>query len=206
MALNRRHFFWNGFKPPIDFGIPLVWLPLSLKRGAGFIAGSPNFNPKHFIRMQISKNKVAAIHYTLTNNEGEVIDSSAGREPLYYLHGAGNLIIGMEEGLEGKNAGDKFNLKIAPEKGYGELDPQMVQKVPRSAFGNQEVKPGMKFSTKQGGVVTVTEVGLEDVTVDANHPLAGIELNFEVEVMEVRNATDEELAHGHVHGPGGHQH
>ena len=156
--------------------------------------------------MQISKNKVAAIHYTLTNNEGEVIDSSAGREPLYYLHGAGNLIIGMEEGLEGKNPGEKFNLKISPEKGYGELDPQMIQNVPRSAFGNQEVRPGMKFSTKQGGVVTVTEVGLEDVTVDANHPLAGIELNFEVEVMEVRNATDEELAHGHVHGPGGHHH
>jgi FKBP-type peptidyl-prolyl cis-trans isomerase SlyD len=156
--------------------------------------------------MQISKNKVAAIHYKLTNNEGEVIDSSEGRDPLYYLHGAGNLIIGMEEGLEGKTPGDKFSLKITPEKGYGELDPSMVQKVPKTAFGTQEVKPGMKFSTNQGGVVTVTEVGNDDVTVDANHPLAGVELNFDVEVMEVRNATDEELSHGHVHGPGGHQH
>jgi FKBP-type peptidyl-prolyl cis-trans isomerase SlyD len=156
--------------------------------------------------MQISKNKVAAIHYTLRTNEGEIIDSSDGRDPLYYLHGAGNLIIGMEEGLEGKSTGDKFTLKVTPEKGYGELDPSMVQKVPRSAFGDQEVKPGMKFSTNQGGVVTVTEVAPDNITVDANHPLAGVELNFEVEVMEVRNASDEELAHGHVHGPGGHHH
>jgi FKBP-type peptidyl-prolyl cis-trans isomerase SlyD len=156
--------------------------------------------------MQISKNKVAAIHYKLTNNEGEVIDSSEGRDPLYYLHGAGNLISGMEEGLEGRNTGDKFTLKITPEKGYGEVDPAMVQKVPRSAFGTQEVKPGMKFSTNQGGVVTVTEVEADNITVDANHPLAGVELNFDVEVMEVRNATDEELSHGHVHGPGGHHH
>jgi FKBP-type peptidyl-prolyl cis-trans isomerase SlyD len=156
--------------------------------------------------MQITKNKVAAIHYTLRDDKGEVIDTSDGREPLYYLHGAGNLIVGMEEGLEGKKTGDKFNLQISPDKGYGETDPGMVQKVPRSAFGDQEVKPGMKFSTNQGGVVTVTEVGLENVTVDANHPLAGVPLSFEVEVMEVRNATPEELSHGHVHGPGGHHH
>ena len=156
--------------------------------------------------MQITKNKVAAIHYTLRDNEGQVLDSSEGRDPLYYLHGAGNLISGMEEGLEGKTSGDKFSLKITPEKGYGEVDPQMIQQVPRSAFGSQEVQPGMKFSTNQGGVVTVTEVGLENVTVDANHPLAGIELHFDVEIMEVRNATPEELSHGHVHGPGGHHH
>jgi FKBP-type peptidyl-prolyl cis-trans isomerase SlyD len=156
--------------------------------------------------MQISKNKVAAIHYTLRDNEGTIIDTSDGREPLYYLHGAGNLILGMEEGLEGKSTGEKFTLQIAPEKGYGELDPSMVQKVPRSAFGDQEVKPGMKFQTNQGGVVTVKEVGLDNVTVDANHPLAGVTLNFDVEIMEVRNATPEELSHGHVHGPGGHHH
>jgi FKBP-type peptidyl-prolyl cis-trans isomerase SlyD len=156
--------------------------------------------------MQITKNKVAAIHYTLRDNKGTIIDSSDGRDPLYYIHGAGNLIIGMEEGLEGKSKGDKFQLKIAPAKGYGEKDPDMIQKVPRSAFGGQEVKPGMKFSTNQGGVVTVTEVGLENVTVDANHELAGVELNFDVEVMEVRNATEEEISHGHVHGAGGHHH
>jgi FKBP-type peptidyl-prolyl cis-trans isomerase SlyD len=156
--------------------------------------------------MQITKNKVAAIHYTLRDNKGTIIDSSDGRDPLYYIHGSGNLIIGMEEGLEGKTKGDKFQLKIAPAKGYGEKDPDMIQKVPRSAFGGQEVKAGMKFSTNQGGVVTVTEVGLEDVTVDANHELAGVELNFDVEIMEVRNATEEEISHGHVHGAGGHHH
>jgi FKBP-type peptidyl-prolyl cis-trans isomerase SlyD len=156
--------------------------------------------------MQISKNKVAAIHYTLRDNEGTVIDSSEGRDPLHYLHGAGNLIAGMEEGLEGKSKGDKFSLKIQPEKGYGEKDATLIQKVPRSAFGDQEVKTGMRFSTNQGGVVTVTNVGLDAITVDANHPLAGVELNFAVEVMEVRNATSEEITHGHVHGPGGHHH
>jgi FKBP-type peptidyl-prolyl cis-trans isomerase SlyD len=156
--------------------------------------------------MQITKNKVAAIHYTLRDNEGSIIDSSEGREPLTYLHGAGNLIAGMEEGLEGKSQGDKFSVKISPDKGYGEKDDQLVQKVPRSAFGDQEVKPGMRFSTNQGGVVTVTNVGLDAVTVDGNHPLAGVELNFAVEVVEVRNATSEEINHGHVHGPGGHHH
>ena len=156
--------------------------------------------------MQITKNKVASIHYTLRDNEGQIIDSSEGREPLNYLHGAGNLIIGMEEGLEGKAKGDKFTLKIAPEKGYGDKDASLVQEVPRSAFGGQEVKPGMRFSTNQGGVVTVTKVGLDSITVDANHPLAGVELNFQVEVMDVRNASPEEISHGHVHGPGGHHH
>jgi FKBP-type peptidyl-prolyl cis-trans isomerase SlyD len=156
--------------------------------------------------MQITKNKVASIHYTLRDNEGTIIDSSDGRDPLNYLHGAGNLIAGMEEGLEGKSKGDKFALKIQPDKGYGQKDETLVQKVPRSAFGNQEIKPGMRFSTNQGGVVTVTHVGLDGVTVDANHPLAGVELNFAVEVMDVRNATTDEITHGHVHGPGGHHH
>lgn len=156
--------------------------------------------------MQISKNKVAGIHYTLRDSSGTILDTSDGRDPLFYLHGAGNLIPGMEEGLEGKEKGDKFQLKISPEKGYGEKDPTMTQKVPRTAFGDQEVKKGMKFSTDRGAVVTVTDVGLESITVDANHPLAGVELNFAVEVMEVRNATAEELEHGHVHGPGGHHH
>ena len=156
--------------------------------------------------MKISKDKVAAIHYTLTNNSGNVLDTSDGRDPLHYLHGAGNLIPGMEEGLEGKSKGDKFSIKVPPEKGYGELDPSMTQKVPRSAFGDQPVQKGMKFSAGNGAVVTVVDVGLDNVTVDANHPLAGVELNFAVEVMEVRNATSEELSHGHVHGPGGHHH
>lgn len=156
--------------------------------------------------MKITKDKVAAIHYTLTDNGGNVLDTSDGRDPLHYLHGAGNLIPGMEEGLEGKAKGDKFSIKVPPGKGYGELDPSMTQKVPRSAFGDQQVQKGMKFSTGSGAVVTVIEVGLDSVTVDANHPLAGVELNFAVEVVEVRDATKEELSHGHVHGPGGHHH
>lgn len=159
--------------------------------------------------MKIAKDKVAAIHYTLTDNTGNVLDSSAGREPLYYIQGIGNLIPGMEEGLEGKAKGDKFIIKVSPEKGYGVRSEEQIQKVPITAFGGQEVKVGMQFSA--GGnhgsqVVTVTEVGADTVTVDANHPLAGVELNFDVEVMEVRNASAEELAHGHVHGPGGHHH
>ena len=159
--------------------------------------------------MQISKEKVVSIHYTLRDNTGNILDSSEGHDPLLYIQGIGNLIPGMEEGLEGKVKGDKLEIKVSPEKGYGVRDDKMIQKVPRSAFGGQEVKKGMQFQagTNHGTqVVTVTEVGLESITVDGNHPLAGVELNFSVEVLEVRNATSEELAHGHVHGPGGHHH
>jgi FKBP-type peptidyl-prolyl cis-trans isomerase SlyD len=156
--------------------------------------------------MKIGKDKVAAIHYTLKDNDGKVLDSSTGRDPLYYLHGAGNLIPGMEEGLDGKSTGDKFQLKVAPEKGYGQKDEALLQKLPRSAFGDQRVERGMQFQTNQGQVVTVTHVGLESVTVDGNHPLAGVELNFDVEVMDVRTASADELEHGHVHGPHGHHH
>ncbi len=156
--------------------------------------------------MQITKHTVAAIHYTLTDNDGNVLDSSNGREPLHYIQGIGNLILGMEEGLEGKKKGDKLQLKVPPEKGYGVKDPAMMQKVPMKAFGGEVVKSGMKFHTNDGQVVTVTEVTNDTVTVDANHALAGVELNFDVEVMEVRSATSEEIAHGHVHGAGGHHH
>jgi FKBP-type peptidyl-prolyl cis-trans isomerase SlyD len=156
--------------------------------------------------MQIAKDTVASIHYTLTDNSGKVLDSSSGREPLTYIHGAGNLIMGMEEGLEGKAKGDKLKLKIAPAKGYGEKDDALVQQVPRSAFGGQKVDKGMQFQTNNGQVVTVTNVGLESITVDANHPLAGVELNFDVEVISVRAASADEISHGHVHGPGGHHH
>lgn len=156
--------------------------------------------------MQITKHAVASIHYTLTDNDGNILDSSAGRQPLTYIQGIGNLIPGMEEGLEGRLKGDKFNLKVSPEKGYGIKNNQLVQKVPVAAFGGQEVKVGMQFQTNQGSVVTVTHVGLGEITVDGNHPLAGVELNFAIEVMDIRLATDDEIAHGHVHGPGGHHH
>lgn len=156
--------------------------------------------------MQIAQHKVASIHYTLTDNEGNILDSSAGREPLNYIHGTGNLIPGMEEGLEGKVKGDKFDLKVSPEKGYGVKSDKMLQQVPRSSFGTQPVKVGMQFQTNNGQVVTITKIGLDSITVDGNHPLAGVELNFAVEILDVRSATTEEISHGHVHGPGGHHH
>ena len=156
--------------------------------------------------MQIAQHKVASIHYTLTDNEGNILDSSAGREPLNYIHGTGNLIPGMAEGLEGKVKGDKFDLKVSPEKGYGVKSDKMLQQVPRSSFGAQPVKVGMQFQTNNGQVVTITKIGLDSITVDGNHPLAGVELNFAVEILDVRSATTEEISHGHVHGPGGHHH
>jgi FKBP-type peptidyl-prolyl cis-trans isomerase SlyD len=156
--------------------------------------------------MQVEKNKVVSIHYTLKDDDGKMLDSSQGRDPLVYLHGNGNLISGMEEGLEGKQPGDKLDLKIPSDKGYGNRNDSLVQDVPKSAFGEQEVKPGMQFNTQSGHTVTVTNVGSENVTVDGNHPLAGMDLNFDVEVVSVREATPEELEHGHVHGAGGQQH
>lgn len=159
--------------------------------------------------MKVNLNSVVSIHYTLTDNNGKVLDSSAGKEPLSYIHGLGHLIPGMEEGLHERTAGEKLSLTISPEKGYGERDERMVQEVPLTAFNGQDVQPGMQFdagSEEQRFVVTITAVGPETVTVDGNHPLAGVALNFEVELLEVREATQEELAHGHVHGPGGHNH
>ena len=160
--------------------------------------------------MQIAKNTVAKIDYTLTAPDGQVIDSSQGREPLSYLHGAQNIIPGLENALEGKAAGDSLQVKVPPGQGYGERDNRMIQAVPRTNFqGVNDIKPGMQFQaqTSQGPrVVTVVKVDPEEVTVDANHPLAGVELNFDVTVREVRQATAEEIAHGHAHGAGGHHH
>lgn len=156
--------------------------------------------------MQIGKNKVVSIHYTLRDNQGTTIDSSIGGEPLVYIQGIGNLIPGMEEGLEGHSVGEKLKLKINPEKGYGARNEELIQKVPRSAFGTQDIKPGMQFRTENHQVVTVTHVGLDSITVDGNHPLAGVELNFDVEIVNIRLAEKEELEHGHVHGAGGHHH
>ncbi|MEQ9098926.1 MAG: peptidylprolyl isomerase [Imperialibacter sp.] len=159
--------------------------------------------------MKIGKEKVVSIHYTLKDNEGTTLDSSVGDQPLLYIHGIGNLIPGMEEGLDGKTKGDKVEIKVSPEKGYGVRDERMIQKMPRSAFGDQKVEVGMQFNagTKNGQqVVTVTKVEMDGITIDGNHALAGVDLNFSVEVLDVRDASKDELAHGHVHGPGGHHH
>lgn len=162
--------------------------------------------------MQISENAVVSIHYTLTNNAGQTIDSSVERgEPLAYLHGAGNIIPGLEKALLGKQAGDKLDVTVTPEEGYGERHEQLIQQVPKTAFEGSEdnLQPGMQFQaqTEAGPrIFTITAVEGDEVTVDGNHPLAGETLNFAVEITEVREASDEEKEHGHVHGPGGHDH
>jgi FKBP-type peptidyl-prolyl cis-trans isomerase SlyD len=160
--------------------------------------------------MQIADDTVASIHYTLTDASGQVIDASPPGQPLLYLHGAGNIVPGLEQALTGCSVGDRFNVDVAPEQGYGVRHPQLVQVVPRAAFqGVASIEPGMQFEA-QGGegpmLVTVTAVDVHDVTVDGNHPLAGQTLHFAIEVADVRAATSEELEHGHVHSPGGHHH
>jgi FKBP-type peptidyl-prolyl cis-trans isomerase SlyD len=160
--------------------------------------------------MTIAQDQVVSIHYTLTDDAGEVIDSSAQGEPLSYLHGHGNLIPGLERELTGRKAGDRLQVKIAPADGYGEYDRELVQSVPRRALkGIPEVKVGMRLqaqSPEGTRAVTVTHLAGDMVTLDGNHPLAGKNLNFAVEVTAVRAATAEELEHGHVHGAGGHHH
>ncbi|OOV86616.1 FKBP-type peptidyl-prolyl cis-trans isomerase [Oceanospirillum linum] len=161
--------------------------------------------------MQIQDNAVVSIHYTLTNEAGDTIDSSAGAEPLAYLHGAANIIPGLEDALVGKAAGDKLNVTVAPADGYGEHIAELVQEVPAEMFqGVDEVQIGMEFhaesNTGQPIAVTVTKVEDGKVTIDANHPLAGVTLAFDVEVVEVREATAEELEHGHVHGADAQEH
>ncbi|MDE2091687.1 MAG: peptidylprolyl isomerase [Gammaproteobacteria bacterium] len=160
--------------------------------------------------MQITKDAVVTIDYTLTDSDGTVLDSSKGQKPLDYLHGSGNIIAGLEEALEGKRTGDSIKISVPPEKGYGSRNEALSQKVPRKMFDTKnEIKPGMRFHTQaEHGehTVTVTAVDSEHVTVDANHPLAGKVLNFDVNVVGVRGATREELEHGHVHGADGRHH
>jgi len=160
--------------------------------------------------MNIEKNKVASIDYTLTNDKGEVLDSSSGREPLAYLHGVGGLIPGLEKELEGKAKGDKLVAIIAPDQAYGVRSEDLVQEIPMENFQDKnEVQVGAQFQVQNGEhvhIATVTAIGETAATVDMNHPLADETLHFDVEVMEVREATKEELEHGHVHGAGGHQH
>lgn len=160
--------------------------------------------------MEIANQRVVYIHYTLTNDAGEVLDSSRGAEPLAYLQGGGNIIPGLENALVGKTAGDKLVVKVAAAEGYGERNEQLVQNVPRRAFqGIKDIQPGMSFTAQGNGGpmrVVVTRVIGDMVTVDGNHPLAGENLTFDVEITEVRAATEEELSHGHVHGAGGHHH
>jgi len=161
--------------------------------------------------MLIAANKAVSIDYTLTNDAGEVIDSSAGGAPLVYLHGAGNIIVGLEKALEGKQAGDELKVAIEPEEAYGEYSPELIATLNRAMFeGVDELAVGMQFhaSAPDGSmqIVTIRDLDGDDVTVDGNHPLAGQRLTFQVKVVEVRDAHPEEIAHGHIHGAGGHHH
>ncbi len=158
----------------------------------------------------IANDHVVSFHYTLTNAESQVLDKSQDGQPLVYLHGAGNIIPGLEKALEGKKVGDKFTVTVPAAEGYGEYNPDLVQEVPAQMFqGVENIEAGMQFQAQTDDgvqIVTVKAVEGDNVIVDANFPLAGQDLTFEVEIAEIRDASAEELEHGHVHGAGGHHH
>lgn len=161
--------------------------------------------------MQIAARKVVSLHYTLRGAEGDLIDQATPDEPFVYIHGLGNIIPGLEKALDGRVAGEKLSVSIPPEDAYGLHDKEQVQIAPRSAFhGVSDIQPGMQFQaeTESGHyqLVTVQAVNGDQVILDSNHPLAGQTLNFDVEVVNIRDASAEELDHGHVHGPEGHHH
>lgn len=163
-------------------------------------------------QMQIAKDKVVAFHYRLSELDGGPIEESHGGEPLVYLHGHGGLIPGLEKAMEGRSAGDSFTVTVSPEEGYGPRHENAVQRIPKShVIGgkNANFRPGMAVmvNTPSGRrTAVVLKVGLKMLDVDTNHPLAGRTLNFEIQVVSVREADEEEIAHGHVHGAGGHAH
>ncbi len=157
--------------------------------------------------MKIENDKVVSFHYTLTDDDNNVLDKSDSEEPLSYLHGAGNIIPGLEKALAGKEAGNKIKARIEPEDAYGIKQEGMVQVLPKEAFeGVEKIEPGLQFQAAgQNGepvVVTVTKVEGDQITIDGNHPLAGVALTFDVEIADVRDATEDEIAHGHIHGAG----
>jgi FKBP-type peptidyl-prolyl cis-trans isomerase SlyD len=160
--------------------------------------------------MRIAKNKVVSFDYTLSDAAGEVLDSSAGKEPLSYIHGTGSLIPGLESVLEGKSAGDELEVSIAPEDGYGERDEALIDTLSREQLRDLEsLREGLMFTMddEEGTrIYTVLKIAGDEVTVDGNHPLAGKTLHFAVTVQEVRDASAEELDHGHVHDGHDHHH
>ena len=160
--------------------------------------------------MQVATNKAVTIHYTLTNQAGDIVDSSRDGEPLAYIHGIGALVAGLESELDGKSIGDNVAVTVQPEDGYGHKTPELIQSVPKEAFQfDGDIEVGMRFQAETDhGVELVEVVAVDDatVTVDANHPLAGETLNFDVEIVAVRDATAEEVEHGHIHAEGGCNH
>ncbi|MBS3963005.1 MAG: peptidylprolyl isomerase [Methylomonas sp.] len=154
--------------------------------------------------MQITDKSAVRIHYTLTNSHGEALDSSRGEAPMAYLHGADNIISGLEAALTGKSAGDCLTVSIEPEQAYGLVDEDMQQTISKSMFDGMAIEVGMQFHadvSHGSGVITIVAINGDDVMIDGNHPLAGETLVFDVEVIDVRPATADELAHGHIHGP-----
>ncbi len=160
--------------------------------------------------MIAEQNSVVLMDYTVKDDEGNLIYTSSGQEPLAFILGMGNIIPGLERAFVGKKIGDAFNVRVKPDDGYGERDESLVEVVPRSQFaGIKDLRAGMQLQAQTDDdmmVVTVVKITDKEVTVDANHPLAGKNLNFDVKVVEIRGATSEELTHGHVHGRGGHNH
>ncbi|MFV8570256.1 FKBP-type peptidyl-prolyl cis-trans isomerase [Marinobacter sp. SBS5] len=158
--------------------------------------------------MQIEKNKVVLFHYSVRDEQDKVVETSRDGRPSAYLHGHGGVIKGLEEALEGREAGEVFSVTVTPDKAYGQRKPDAIQRVPvKHLMGAKRWKPGMiaQVKTEQGPRhVMVAKVGLKFADVDTNHPMAGKTLTFDIEIIEVRDADAEEIAHGHAHGPGGH--
>lgn len=152
----------------------------------------------------IQNNSVVSMHYKLTDNDGTVIDSSENAKPLTYLHGAGNIIPGLEKALVGKGEGDSLEVKVEPAEGYGEVNLDLIKIIEKKAFeGVESVEVGMAFEAKAPDGTTqniiVTKVDGDDITIDTNHPLAGVVLNFDIQIVSVRDSTEEERTHGHAH-------
>lgn len=160
--------------------------------------------------MTIKQHSVVSFHYTLTGEDGRQIESTRDRQPMLYLHGAGNIIPGLEKALDGREPGDSFSVTVPPEEAYGPRVAEKVQRLPAKHFPQpRRLKPGqvVQLRTRRGPVqAVVLKVGRFNIDVDANHPLAGRTLTFDVEIVEVRDASPEEIAHRHAHGPGGAQH
>jgi len=159
--------------------------------------------------MKITQNKVATLSYTLKNDDDEILDQADESNPFLYMHGVGGIIPGLEKALQDKQVGDSFHVSILPEDAYGIRDPKLTEEVPRSMFENisdEHLQPGAQFhaQTAQGTqIITIAGVEGDTVSIDANHPLAGETLHFDVAVNDIRDATEEEIAHGHPHAAGG---
>ena len=159
--------------------------------------------------MKIEKDRVVRFHYSVAEQGQEPVETSKGGEPLAILFGHGNIIPGLEKAMDGREAGDSFSADVPAAEAYGEKREGLTQRIPKKHFGDQRLVPGMQvvLNTNFGPrAVTIEKVGMSVVDVDLNHPMAGKDLHFDIEIVDVREATAEELEHGHVHGEGGHHH